>query len=126
MTRTVITLLGGALVLIASFFLSLKAIDYFGLMPGPVAPLVSLSVNGKDSIVIAAGTPYKFVYASSGAQSCEMRYRSDEDGSSGHYPIPPNTTGTGGGGVIGNYTLICTGANGASASKTIRISRAPQ
>jgi hypothetical protein len=123
MAKTIFALLGAALVLIGSFFLSLKLFDYFGLFPA--GPVVSLAVDGKDSIVIAAGT-YNLSYGSSGARSCEMVYRNTDAGSSGRFPVPPNAGGANLSGLVGDYTLTCIGPDGATASKTVRIGRAPQ
>lgn len=125
MAKTVFALLGAALVLIGSFFLSLKLFDYFGLFSSSSGPSVSLTVNGKDSITIAPGTAYKVEYTISGAQSCLMRYHAD-DGSSGQNSVPPNTTATADSALIGDYTLTCTDADGATTSKSVRISRTPK
>ena len=125
MAKTVFALLGAALVLIGSFFLSLKLFDYFGLFSSASGPIVLLAVDGKDSIAIAAGT-YNLTYRTSAARSCEMTYRNAEDGSTGRSPVPPNTGATNPSGLIGEYTLTCIGTDGASASKTVRISRAPK
>lgn len=123
MAKTIFALLGAALVLIGSFFLSLKLFDYFGLFPS--GPVVSLAVDGKDSIVIAAGT-YNLSYRTSGARSCEMVYRNADDGSSGRFPVPLNVGVANPSGLIGDYTLNCIGPDGATASKTVRIGRAPK
>lgn len=123
MAKTILALLGAALVLIGSFFLSLKLFDYFGLFPS--GPVVSLAVDGKDSIVIAAGT-YNLSYRTFGARSCEMVYRNADDGSSSRFPVPPNGGATNPSGLIGDYTLTCIGPDGATASKAVRIGRAPK
>lgn len=124
MAKIILALLGGALVLIGSFFLSLKLFDYFGLFAGS-GPAVLLTVNGKDSIVIPGGT-YNLAYKTSRVRSCEMVYRSADDGSSGRYPVPPNVGATGTSGLLGDYTLTCIGLDGATASKSVRISRPPK
>jgi hypothetical protein len=124
MARIILALLGGALVLIGSFFVSLKLFDYFGLFPGS-GPDVSLTVNGKDSIVIPGGN-YNLAYRTSGVRSCEMVYRNSDDNSSGRYPVPPNIGAAGGSGLIGEYTLTCIGLDGATVSKTVRISHPPK
>lgn len=126
MARVVLALLGAALVLGVSFFLTLKAIDHFGLLPSSVGPRVSLTVNGQDALVVPEGTPYSLTYSTSGAQSCEVVYRNSEDGSSGRFPVPPNRSSTNSSGLIGEYTLTCIGPDGASASKRVRITRAPK
>jgi hypothetical protein len=126
MARNIFALLGAALVLIGSFFLSLKLFDYFGVFTSSAGPTVSLTVEGKDSIVISRGSSYKYAYTTSGALSCDMRYRSDDDGSSGHFPVPPNAPGTGASALIGSYTLTCTGADGVTASRTVRITATPK
>lgn len=125
MAKIIVALLGAALVLIGSFFLSLRLFDYFGLFPSSSGLVVSLTVDGKDSIVIAAGT-YNLTYRSSGARSCEMAYHNVDDGSSGHSPVPPNTGATNPSGLIGDYTLTCIGRDGATASQSVRISRPPK
>jgi hypothetical protein len=123
MAKMIFAVLGGALVLIGSFVLSLKAIDYFGLLPS--GPIVSLLAGGKDSLV-TAGEPYDLTYKSSGAKSCEMIYRSAADGSSGRFPVTSNTTGATSSGLIGVYTLTCVGFDGRTASKSVTISRSPK
>lgn len=125
MAKRVFALLGAALVLIGSFFLSLRAFDYFGLFPSSSDLIVSLTADGKDSIVISAGT-YNLSYRSSGARSCEMTYHNVDDGSSGRIPIQPNTSATNPSGLIGDYTLSCIGRDGATAAQSIRISRPPK
>jgi hypothetical protein len=123
MARMVVALLGASLVVIVSFFLSLKAIDHFGLFRPQSVPFVSITVDGKDSIAISPGTPYQVAYTSSGARSCEMVYRNSDDGSSGRYSVPPNRSGTENTRLIGSYTLTCIGLDGATTSKSIAISR---
>ena len=54
MARIVLALLGAALILIGNFFLSLKAIDYFGLFSS--GPMVSLLADGKESLVVSEVT----------------------------------------------------------------------
>lgn len=125
MAKTFLALLGAAAVLIVSFLVSLRLIDHFGLFSARSGPLVSLTANGQDSIVIPAGT-YKLSYASSGARSCEMRYRNADNGSGGKYPVPPNQSGTADSGMIGDYTLTCIAPDGATASKTVTSSRPPK
>lgn len=121
MAKIVFALLGGAVIVIGSFFLSLKVFDYFGLFRS--APIVSLTVHGKDTFV-SSGENYELAYSTSGAQSCEMTYRNADDGSSGHYTVTPNRSGTSGrSGLIGDYTLTCIGPDGATTSKNVRISR---
>jgi hypothetical protein len=122
MAKTAFILLGAALVVIGSFFLSLRAIDYFGLFRSS-APVVSLTIDGKDSIAIPGGTAYQVSYTSSGARSCEMVYRNSDDGSSGRYAVPPNRSGVENTRLIGNYTLTCVGPDGATTSKSVAISR---
>jgi len=125
MAKTVFALLGGALVLIGSFFLSLKLFDYFGLFSSSSGPVVSLTVDGKDSIAIPGGL-YNLAYRSSGARSCEIAYRNADDGSSGRYPVPANTSASNQSGLIGDYTLTCIVSDGTTVSKSVRISRAPK
>ena len=119
MAKTVYALFGAALVLTGSFFLSLKAIDHFGLFSS--GPIVSLRVEGKESLVIPFGQGYQVAYETSGAQSCEMVYHDTMNGSSGRNSLRPNTAGTAGSRLIGDYTLTCTSSTGAIASKSIRI-----
>lgn len=125
MAKTVFALLGGAVVLIGSFFLSLKLFDYFGLFSSSSGPTVSLTVNGKDSVVIPAGL-YNLAYSTSGARSCEMTYRNADDGSTGRFPVPANTSAANQSGLIGDYTLTCIVADGSNVSKSVRISRPPK
>lgn len=124
MAKIILALLGGALVLIGSFFLSLKLFDYFGLFSRS-GPAVLLTVKGKDSIAVPAGT-YDLTYRTSGVRSCEMTYRNTDDNSTGRYPVPPNTGATAASGLIGEYTLTCIGLDGATASKTVKISHIPK
>lgn len=121
MAKIIFALLGAALVLVGSFFLSLRLIDYFGLFHS--GPIISLTADGEESLIISAGGAYNVTYKTSGAQSCEMVYRNAEDGSSGRYNVPPNTSNTGGSQLIGDYTLTCIGSDGATASKSVKISR---
>jgi|GEM_PF-6647023 len=125
MGKTVFAVLGGALVLIGSFFLSLKLFDYFGLFSSSSEPVLSLTVDGKDSIAVAAG-PYNLAYRTPAARSCEMTYRNADDGSTGRFPVPPNANTTHPSGLIGEYTLTCIAPDGTTASKSVRISRAPK
>jgi hypothetical protein len=125
MAKTVFALLGGALVLFGSFFLSLKLFDYFGLFSSSSGLVVSLTVDGKDSIVITEGG-YNLAYRTSGARSCEMTYRNTDDGSTGRDPVPANTSASNQSGLIGDYTLTCIGFDGSTVSKSVRISRAPK
>jgi hypothetical protein len=125
MAKTVFAVLGGALVLIGSFFLSLKLFDYFGLFSSGSGPVLSLTVDGKDSIAMAAGT-YNLAYSTPAARSCEMTYRNVEDGSSGRIPVPPNTNASNASGLIGDYTLTCIGLDGVTLAKSVRISRTPK
>lgn len=122
MARIVLALLGAALVLVGSFFLSLKVIDYFGLFPR--GPIVSLLVGGTEDLVTSA-VPYNWSYSSSGAQSCELVWHSN-DGSSGRSSVTPNTSVTGPSGLIGDYTLTCIGPTGAMTSKSARVRLAPK
>jgi len=123
MGKTVFALLGAALVVIGSFFLSLKLFDHFGLFSSSSG--VSLTVDGKDSVAVAAG-PYNLIYRTPAARSCEMTYRNADDGSTGRFPVPPNTSATHASGLIGDYTLTCIAPDGTTASKSVRISRAPK
>src|SRR5215472_11981791 len=121
MAKTILALLGAALVLIGSFFLSLKLFDYFGLFSSSSGSIVSLTVDGKDSIAISAG-PYNLTYRTGAAKSCEMVYRNVEDGSTGRFPVQPNTSASPASALIGDYTLTCIGLDGTTASKSVRIS----
>jgi hypothetical protein len=116
--------LGAAFILVVSFVLALKVIDYYSLFPPKSIPMVSLTADGKDSLVISAGT-YALAYRTSGAKSCEMHYQPD-GGSPGQFPMPPNTAGSNPSGLIGVYTLTCIGPEGTTASKSVRITRSAQ
>lgn len=123
MARIVVALLGAALILIESFFLSLKAIDYFGLFSS--GPMVSLLADGKESLVVSE-VPYTLTYSISRARSCELVWSDANGRAYGQITVQPNTSVTGPSGWIGDYTLTCIGPNGAATSKSAKVRLTPK
>ncbi|MBI5458086.1 IPT/TIG domain-containing protein [Candidatus Kaiserbacteria bacterium] len=82
-------------------------------------PIVSLTVNGQQSVTIPGGTNFTLAWSSSNATLCELTNATGATGST-----PPNVIGTSLGGAVSgqtfNYALTCSNSGG-STTKTASV-----
>lgn len=100
-----------------------------GFPPSPTAaPTVSLTADGQSTKTIHFGEEYTMNFSSSNVSNCTMSYQGTGPHASlqGSYPLAQHqiniaTRTESKSGLIGSYTLTCTGTNGAQVANSISI-----
>jgi hypothetical protein len=96
----------------------------FSHTPPPVAsstPTATITDNGQSTITLPATGGYTVAWSSSNVSSCTLSWlgAGPDAGSSGSQSVAADQSASGGSGLVGSYTLACTGPNGSvSATAT--------